>query len=143
MSHRKAYREKRQLDEDRENRSPCKKFLSPVLRLADSERKNMRLSSSDSLNSLENQVLSLKKSALSEISSNRTVRPSEDFTDDSQMDLDQAFVKADSMQAYVSKPKQENMNDVWCISGNSTERVKGKLWNYLYTQLVWNCLNVF
>uniref|UniRef100_K1QLW2 Kinesin-like protein KIF15 n=1 Tax=Magallana gigas TaxID=29159 RepID=K1QLW2_MAGGI len=111
MSHRKAYREKRQLDEDRENRSPCKKFLSPVLRLADSERKNMRLSSSDSLNSLENQVLSLKKSALSEISSNRTVRPSEDFTDDSQMDLDQAFVKADSMQAYVSKPKQENMND--------------------------------
>lgn len=112
MSHRKAYREKRQLDEDRENRSPCKKFLSPVLRLADSERKNMRLSSSDSLNSLENQVLSLKKSALSEISSNRTVRPSEDFTDDSQMDLDQAFVKADSMQAYVSKPKQENLNDV-------------------------------
>lgn len=112
MSHRKAYREKRQLDEDRENQSPCKKFLSPVLRLADSECKNMRLSSSDSLNSLENQVLSLKKSALSEISSNRTVRPSEDFTDDSQMDLDQAFVKADSMQAYVSKPKHENMNDV-------------------------------
>ncbi|XP_078338905.1 kinesin-like protein KIF15 isoform X1 [Crassostrea virginica] len=113
MAYRHAYKEKRELGADQENQSPQKKFVSPVFRMTDGELKKFRLSSSESVNSLENQLLSMRrKSVLSELVNNSGVRPSEDFTDDSQMDLDQAFVKADNMQAYVSKPKQEDLNGV-------------------------------
>lgn len=113
MAYRHAYKEKRELGADQENQSPQKKFVSPVFCMTDGEMKKFRLSSSESVNSLENQLLSMRrKSVLSELVNNSGVRPSEDFTDDSQMDLDQAFVKADNMQAYVSKPKQEDLNGV-------------------------------
>ncbi|XP_056009196.1 kinesin-like protein KIF15 [Ostrea edulis] len=111
LAHRLICREKRVHDADRENLSPWKKFVSPVMRLTTgSEQSKCKLFSS---NSAENRVSSPnRKPVLSEILCNRSDRVSEDLTDDSQMDLDQAFVKTDSMQAYVYKSPQGESNAV-------------------------------
>ncbi|XP_062599785.1 kinesin-like protein KIF15 [Saccostrea cucullata] len=116
LAHRLICREKRIHDIDKENQSPSKKFMSPVLRLKDMEQNKNRLSSSDSLNGMENGTLSpiKRKPVLSEdiVQNDRSVRLSEDLTDDSQMDLDQAFVTAHTMQAYVSKTLKKESEDV-------------------------------
>jgi hypothetical protein len=107
LAHRLICRDKRVHSADRENMSPSRKMGFPVPIVTNSEEIKCKLFSPGLLTTTESRVLSpIRKPVLSEITSNRRDRVSEDITDDSQVDLDQAFVKTDSMQAYVYKSEQ-------------------------------------